>query len=180
MCEAVTTSPPARPATPRRPRRSRAKITSARVVRMAATSPVRRWGGDPDLGLCAGRLPLSDRGLGGVAPPMAELRPRTRLEVVLIDAPVAVEREEIVLGCADLDQLGHGFLLVDLLQLPESPHTGELQALACLQEAGAARRGPDILRANEAGHRQIDPPERRVCSRVQLSPPSSQIGRATV
>jgi hypothetical protein len=40
-------------------------------------------------------------------PAVTKLQPVVRVEIVLIDDPIAVEAEEIVLGCADLDQLGH-------------------------------------------------------------------------
>ena len=48
----------------------------------------------------------------------------------------------------------------DLLELPEPPHAREPQSLARLEVTRTALQGHLIVRQHEAGHREVDPPER--------------------
>ena len=82
-------------------RTSRASCRASSSLRVTARSRGR-----------GGRLAVSRWRLGLGTPPAAEIHPVARVEVILIDLPVVVEAEQVVLRRTDLDQLRHGLLPV--------------------------------------------------------------------
>lgn len=106
------------PERPRHPSRgSEGPATASRVLsrRKAAAScgsprdglAVRSATALHDVGLRAPRLAFPAARPFMITLPATEFRPVVRLEVVVVDPPVGVEAEQVVLGCANLNQLRH-------------------------------------------------------------------------
>ena len=90
--------------------------SGGRPTRTVPDAPARSWisgSSAPPRRTCAPRRRVATRGRvfvkrrSPIAPPPAEFHPGVRVEVVLIDRTVVVEAEQIIGGCAQLDELRH-------------------------------------------------------------------------